>query len=134
MEADLEPKDFTALLAAVAAGEGVALCPRSMQAMSRTGVVYRPLAPALAPALAIDVQVAWRTRETRPAVLGKVAMVHAHGRGPWPRTTLNVQGFHAGSIVPRAVDLARRGGLVKLRQVRCGQVDLQRAEVFLQIA
>lgn len=73
----LEPKDFTALLAAVAAGEGVALCPRSMQAMSRTGVVYRPLAPSLAPALAIDVQVAWRTRETRPAVLGKVAMVRA---------------------------------------------------------
>lgn len=73
----LEPKDFTALLAAVAAGEGVALCPCSMQAMSRTGVVYRPLAPSLAPALAIDVQVAWRTRETRPAVLDKVAMVRA---------------------------------------------------------
>lgn len=72
-----EPKDFTLLSAAVAAGEGVALCPQSMQAMSRTGVVYRALAAGLAPQLAIDVQVAWRTGETRPAVLEKVAMIRA---------------------------------------------------------
>lgn len=74
----LEPKDFTMLLAAVAAGEGVALCPQSMQAMSRTGVVYRALAAGLAPLLAIDIQVSWRTRETRPAVLEKVAAIRAH--------------------------------------------------------
>jgi DNA-binding transcriptional LysR family regulator len=74
----LEPKDLAMLLAAVAAGEGVALCPQSMQAMSRTGVVYRALAAGLAPLLAIDVQVAWRTRETRPAVLEKVAAIRAH--------------------------------------------------------
>jgi DNA-binding transcriptional LysR family regulator len=71
----LEPKDFTMLLAAVAAGEGVALCPQSMQATSRTGVVYRALAAELAPLLAIDMQVVWRSGETRAAVLDKVALI-----------------------------------------------------------
>lgn len=71
----LEPKDFTLLLAAVAAGEGVALCPQSMQATSHAGVAYRPLAPAVAPLLAIDVQLVWRAGETRTAVLDAVASI-----------------------------------------------------------
>ncbi|CUI03326.1 LysR family transcriptional regulator [Massilia antarctica] len=73
----LEPKDFTLLLAAVAAGEGVALCPQSMQATSRIGVAYRALAPALARLLSIDVQVVSRAYETRGAVLDKVGTIRA---------------------------------------------------------
>ncbi|HEX8609716.1 MAG TPA: LysR family transcriptional regulator [Telluria sp.] len=72
-----EPKDFTLLLAAVAAGEGVALCPQSMQATSRIGVAYRALAPATARLLSIEVQVVARAHETRVAVLGKVEQLRA---------------------------------------------------------
>lgn len=72
-----EPKDFTLLLAAVAAGEGVALCPQSMQATSRIGVAYRALPPAVARLLTIDVQVVGRAHETRAAVLGKAAHIRA---------------------------------------------------------
>ncbi|NHZ33457.1 LysR family transcriptional regulator [Massilia sp. CCM 8692] len=70
-----EPKDFTLLLAAVAAGEGVALCPQSMRATSRLGVAYRALPPAVARLLSIDVQVVARAHETRPAVLDKIAHI-----------------------------------------------------------
>ncbi|MDQ1812450.1 LysR family transcriptional regulator [Massilia sp. CCM 9210] len=73
----LEPKDFTMLLASVAAGEGVALCPQSMQATSRIGVAYRALPPALARLLSIDVQVVSRAHETRAAVLDKVEAIRA---------------------------------------------------------
>lgn len=72
-----EPKDFTVLLAAVAAGEGVALCPQSMQATSRIGVAYRALPPAMARLLSIDVQMVGRAHETRPAVLDKAAQIRA---------------------------------------------------------
>lgn len=72
-----EPKDFTMLLALVAAGEGVALCPQSMQATSHIGVAYRALPPALARLLSIDVQVVSRAHETRPAVLDKVRAIRA---------------------------------------------------------
>jgi DNA-binding transcriptional LysR family regulator len=71
----LEPKDFTMLLASVAAGEGVALCPQSMQATSRIGVTYRALPPTLARLLSIDVQVVSRAQESRRAVLEKVARI-----------------------------------------------------------
>lgn len=67
----LEPKDFTVLLAAVAAGEGVALCPQSMQAVSRIGVAYRALPPPLAQQLAITLQLVSRANETRGTVLAK---------------------------------------------------------------
>lgn len=73
----LEPKDFTMLLASVAAGEGVALCPQSMQATSRIGVAYRALPPKLAQLLAIDVQVVARAHETRRAVLDKLQTIRA---------------------------------------------------------
>ncbi|NHZ82661.1 LysR family transcriptional regulator [Massilia sp. CCM 8695] len=73
----LEPKDFTMLLAQVAAGEGVALCPQSMQATSRIGVAYRALPPALARLLSIDVQVVSRAHETRGAVRDKVGTIRA---------------------------------------------------------
>lgn len=73
----LEPKDFTVLLASVAAGEGVALCPQSMQATSRIGVAYRALPPSQARLLSIDVQVVARAQETRRAVLDKVQAIRA---------------------------------------------------------
>ncbi len=38
-----EPSDHHVLLALVAAGEGVALVPRSLTSISRAGVIYRPL-------------------------------------------------------------------------------------------
>ena len=79
----LEPKDFTMLLAAVAAGDGVALCPQSKQATSHTGVAYRTLSPKLEHALSIDVQVVSRTHETRRAVLAKVEAIRA-GLGELP--------------------------------------------------
>ena len=71
----LEPKDFTVLLAAVAAGEGIALCPQSMQATSHLGVVYRPLAARLTQPLSIDVQIVSRSNETRAAVLDRIGMI-----------------------------------------------------------
>ena len=77
-----EPKDFTVLLAAVAAGEGVALCPQSMQATSRIGVAYRALPPAMARLLSIDVQMVGRAHETRPAVLDKAAQIRSALRRP----------------------------------------------------
>jgi DNA-binding transcriptional LysR family regulator len=70
-----EPKDFTVLLAAVAAGEGVALCPQSMRATSRIGVAYRALPPAAERLLSIEVQVVARAHETRAAVLDKIAQL-----------------------------------------------------------
>lgn len=72
-----EPKDFATLLASVAAGEGVALCPQSMQATSHLGVAYRALQPKVAPLLAIDVQVVWRAGEARSAVHAKLASIRA---------------------------------------------------------
>ncbi|WP_164557818.1 LysR family transcriptional regulator [Massilia atriviolacea] len=72
-----EPKDFTLLLAAVAAGEGVALCPQSMRATSRIGVAYRALPPAVSRLLSIEVQVVARAQETRGAVLDKLAQLRA---------------------------------------------------------
>jgi len=73
----LEPKDFTTLLACVAAGEGVALCPESMRATSHIGVAYRALPAQLARLLAIDVHIVSRAREARPAVLDKVDTLRA---------------------------------------------------------
>jgi DNA-binding transcriptional LysR family regulator len=73
----LEPKDFTMLLASVAAGEGVALCPQSMQATSHIGVAYRALQPKLARLLSIDVQVVSRASEARRAVRTKVESIRA---------------------------------------------------------
>lgn len=73
----LEPKDFTLLLASVAAGEGVALCPESMCGVSRIGVTYRPLEPALAKLLAIDIQMVARAQETRAIVLDKMQAIRA---------------------------------------------------------
>jgi LysR family transcriptional regulator, benzoate and cis,cis-muconate-responsive activator of ben and cat genes len=68
----LEPADFTSLLAMIAAGDGLAICPASMCAASRVGVTYRPFEPALERNLTIDVQLIMRTAETRDDVLNKV--------------------------------------------------------------
>ncbi len=83
-----EPRDFSVLLAAVAAGDGIALCPQSMQATSRVGVVYRPLPPVLARLLAIELQVVVRADDMRPALLEKIATIRtalAGTQAPIPR-------------------------------------------------
>lgn len=72
-----EPKDFTQLLACVAAGEGVALCAQSMQATSHIGVTYRALPPALARLLSIDLQVVSRANEPRRAVRARLEAIRA---------------------------------------------------------
>ncbi|MCO6058333.1 LysR family transcriptional regulator [Pseudomonas sp. MOB-449] len=73
----LEPKDFTSLLASVAAGEGVALCPKSMCGISRIGVTYRPLEPLLEKLLTIDIQMVSRAQETKTSVLDKMQAIRA---------------------------------------------------------
>lgn len=73
----LEPKDFTLLLASVAAGEGIALCPKSMCGTSRIGVTYRPLEPVLEKLLTIDIQMVTRTQETKTSVLDKMQAIRA---------------------------------------------------------
>lgn len=73
----LEPTDFTALLAMVAAGEGIAFCPASMRASTRVGVAYRCFEPELEQRLAIDVQLVSRAGETRQEVLDKVGAILA---------------------------------------------------------
>lgn len=73
----LEPKDFAMLLSSVALGEGVALCPQSMQATSHVGVAYRALQPKLARLLSIEVQVVSRANEARQAVRVKVDTIRA---------------------------------------------------------
>ncbi|MNF69593.1 hypothetical protein D3C84_514800 [compost metagenome] len=65
------------LLASLAAGEGVALCPQSMQATSHIGVAYRALRPELARLLSIDVQVVSRANEARQAVRARVETIRA---------------------------------------------------------
>lgn len=72
-----EPKDFTQLLAGVAAGEGVALCPQSMQATSHVGVAYRPLPPPLARLLSIELQLVARANEPRHAVRARLEAIRA---------------------------------------------------------
>ncbi|MHC5348919.1 LysR family transcriptional regulator [Pseudomonas sp. A46] len=73
----LEPRDFTLLLASVAAGEGVALCPKSMSGISRVGITYRPLEPALERLLAIDIHMVTRAQEARASVLDKMQALRA---------------------------------------------------------
>lgn len=73
----LEPAEFTVLLAAIAAGEGIAFCPASMRAASRIGVVYRPFEPDIERRLTIDVQLVYRSNESRPEVLDKIDAILA---------------------------------------------------------
>ncbi|MCW7542000.1 LysR family transcriptional regulator [Aquabacterium sp. A7-Y] len=77
----LEPNDFTKLLAAVAAGEGLAFCPASMRAASRIGVVYRPFEEAVERLLTIEVQMVWRAGETRREVLNKIEAIRSALKG-----------------------------------------------------
>lgn len=64
-----EPSEHMTLLSKIAAGEGVAFFPASMRAASRLGVVYRPFVPEIEARLNIELQLAWRSSETRAEVL-----------------------------------------------------------------
>lgn len=70
-----EPSDFNALLAMVAAGEGLGVCPASMRAATRAGVVYRRFVPELERHLTIDIQLVSRAREDRKEVLAKIEQI-----------------------------------------------------------
>ena len=64
-----EPSEHMTLLSKVAAGEGIAFFPASMRAASRLGVVYRPFVPEIEDRLNIELQLTWRSSETRSEVL-----------------------------------------------------------------
>ncbi len=64
-----EPSEHMKLLSKVAAGEGVAFFPASMRAASRIGVAYRPFVSEIEARLNIELQLAWRSSETRVEVL-----------------------------------------------------------------
>jgi LysR family transcriptional regulator, benzoate and cis,cis-muconate-responsive activator of ben and cat genes len=72
-----EPQDFNALLAMVAASEGLGVCPASMRAATRAGVVYRRFVPELERRLTVDIQLVSRTGEERKEVLSKIAEILA---------------------------------------------------------
>ncbi|WP_051244038.1 LysR family transcriptional regulator [Azohydromonas australica] len=59
-----EPAEHHVLLAQVAAGQGVALVPRSMRALRRQGVVYRVLRDA--GGLSVQIGLVWRARKAGP--------------------------------------------------------------------
>jgi LysR family transcriptional regulator, benzoate and cis,cis-muconate-responsive activator of ben and cat genes len=72
-----EPNDFNALLAMVAAGEGLGVCPASMRAATRAGVVYRRFVPELERRLTVDIQLVSRAHEERKEVLSKIDQILA---------------------------------------------------------
>ncbi|WP_227368911.1 LysR family transcriptional regulator [Halomonas sp. M20] len=67
-----EPQEHVDLLARIAAGEGMGFLPSSMQAASRTGVVYRAFTDSIEARLSMDVHLIWRTDERSDAVLDVV--------------------------------------------------------------
>lgn len=76
----IEPADYHVLLSMLAEGRGVALIPRSLRAVKRDGIVYRPLIEG--DQLAICVAVAHRTGEASALVTSFVQFVKermAHG-------------------------------------------------------
>jgi DNA-binding transcriptional LysR family regulator len=80
-----EPEDHAELLASVASGAGMAFLPTSMRAASHTGVTYVPLSPAYQARLFIQLQLVWRTEESRADVLGTVALIlRCCGQRPTP--------------------------------------------------
>ena len=70
-----EPPDHAALLGLVAAGQGVALVPRSLTNVKRKGVVFRPLAES--EQLRIRIGLAVRSGPVRPEVQALVDLVKA---------------------------------------------------------
>ncbi|WP_322014384.1 LysR family transcriptional regulator [Paraburkholderia sp. J12] len=63
------------IVSLVSAGMGVALVPRSLRHLRRTGVVYRPLAQAVP---SIETGLVWRTAEVSPVLAAFIGIVRAH--------------------------------------------------------
>ncbi|MEX3956959.1 LysR family transcriptional regulator [Trinickia sp. EG282A] len=72
------------IVSLVSAGMGVALVPRSLRNLRRTGVVYRPLAER---APIVETGLVWRTGDVRPVLGGFIEIVRAHAAAmPGPST------------------------------------------------
>ncbi|HKT95617.1 MAG TPA: LysR substrate-binding domain-containing protein, partial [Paraburkholderia sp.] len=63
------------IVSLVSAGMGIALVPRSLRHLRRTGVVYRPLAEA---APTIETGLVWRAEEVSPVLAAFIEIVRAH--------------------------------------------------------
>ena len=63
------------IVSLVSAGMGVALVPRSLRNLRRTGVVYRPLRESVP---AIETGLVWRTAEVSPVLAGFIEIVRAY--------------------------------------------------------
>ncbi|MDR3098269.1 MAG: LysR family transcriptional regulator [Paraburkholderia sp.] len=71
------------IVSLVSAGMGIALVPRSLRHLRRTGVVYRPLAEA---APTIETGLVWRADEVSPVLAAFIEIVRAHaGAAGLPR-------------------------------------------------
>ncbi len=62
------------IVSLVSAGMGVALVPRSLRHLRRTGVVYRSL---LAPGPLVETGLVWRAEEVSPVLAGFIDIVRA---------------------------------------------------------
>jgi DNA-binding transcriptional LysR family regulator len=72
------------IVSLVSAGMGVALVPRSLRNLRRTGVVYRPLAER---APIVETGLVWRTADVSPVLGGFIEIVRAHAAAmPGPST------------------------------------------------
>ncbi|BAN22395.1 LysR family transcriptional regulator [Caballeronia insecticola] len=63
------------IVSLVSAGMGVALVPRSLRHLRRTGVVYRPLRPLNAPEMLVETGLVWRAAEVSPVLAGFIDIV-----------------------------------------------------------
>jgi DNA-binding transcriptional LysR family regulator len=66
------------IVSLVSAGMGVALVPRSLCNLRRTGVVYRALRGALP---VVETTLVWRTNDVSPVLSGFIDVVRAHALG-----------------------------------------------------
>jgi len=71
----MEPQDYHTLLTLVAEGRGIALIPRSLRAIQRSGMVYKDIAEGSQ--LGIGLALAWRAGERSERVAKFAAMVQA---------------------------------------------------------
>jgi DNA-binding transcriptional LysR family regulator len=67
------------IVSLVSAGMGVALVPRSLRHLRRTGVVYRPLR---APGALVETGLVWRAEEVSPVLAGFIEIVRARAESP----------------------------------------------------
>lgn len=69
------------IVSLVSAGMGVALVPRSLRHLRRTGVVYRPLRAPEDPAMLVETGLVWRAAEVSPVLAGFIDIVRSRAQG-----------------------------------------------------